>query len=87
LRSKIDAHQPQHRLIDHPQISLHRRLGSGIAPQHRKVDRHIQHPRPLRKIHPQKKNVAPGAECVRSIRTGVFSARIGNDQSSARSLQ
>ena len=50
-RAEVDADQPQHRLVDHAQIGLDRRLRRGVAAVHAEVDRDVQHPRALGEIH------------------------------------
>ena len=59
--AEIHAQQPQHRLVDHTQPGLHRRLRDRIAPMHSQVDGHVEHLRPLGKIHSQEEDVAPAA--------------------------
>ena len=58
-RGEVDAREPQHRAVDHPQIGLDRRLGGGITAVHAQVDRHIEHPRPLGIVHAEEEDVAP----------------------------
>ena len=59
---QIDARQAQNRLVDHPEVGFHRRLGrvpAGAA--HAEIDGDVQHPRAFGKIHPQEEDVAPSA--------------------------
>jgi hypothetical protein len=59
--TEIDTGQAQHGLFDDSQISLDWRTRRSISAMHTEVDRDIQHPRALGKIHAQEKNVAPTA--------------------------
>ena len=58
-RGEVNAREPQHRAVDHPQIGLDRRLGRGITAVHAQVDRHVQHPRSLGIVHAEEEDVAP----------------------------
>jgi len=63
--SQVHAGQAQHRLVNHTQTRLDRRARRRIQPPHPQVDGYVQNTRPLRIVHPQKKNVAPAT--VRQI--------------------
>ena len=59
---QIDAHEAQHRPVDHAKVGFHRwpgRIRPGAA--HGEIDGDVQHARAFRKIHPQKEDVAPAA--------------------------
>ena len=43
--AQVDADQAQHRLVDHAEVGLDRRLGRGVAAAHAEVDRDVEHPR------------------------------------------
>ena len=86
LRRKVNTHQPQHRLIDNAQIRLNRRLGARSRPRTARSMETFRTRAPSGKSIPRKK-MSLQALCDRSIRTGVFSARIGKRAVNRRSLE
>ena len=62
---EVDARQPQQRLVDDPEIDLHRRPGGRVTAVHAEVDRHVENAGGLGAIHPQEEDVAPAG--VRQI--------------------
>ena len=57
--AQVHAREPQHGFVDHPQVGFDRRLWGRIATMYGEVDRHVEHPRPLGKVHPEEEDVAP----------------------------
>ena len=58
---EIDADQAQHRLVDDAEVRFDRRLGARRRPRTREIDRDVQDPRALGKVHAEEEDVAPAA--------------------------
>ncbi len=76
-RVQVHAHQAQHGLVDHAEVGLDGRPRRRLlaAPAHAQVHRNIEHARSGKSMPRKKMSLHP--LCVRSMRTGVASCRMG----------
>ena len=58
---EIDAGQAEHRLRQHADVALDRRLGGRVALVHAQVHGDVEHPRALGIVHSEEENVRPTA--------------------------